>query len=176
MKFWSNLNILSQFPPKTLQGSFPFKTSLNSPITSDNSDRKAFDFVHIVDYKSTSQKTEGKIITLDDVWKAGYKRQMDLYVWVMRQMGHDVSSLGYFLYCDGDRFGDYEFLNASHANMRFLMSLIPYEVDTSWIEPTLTDIRMCLNQTDTPDHADQCEYGRFLAQIKTLNPPNDPHD
>ena len=132
--------------------------------------------LHIVDYKSTSQKTAGKTITLDDVWKAGYKRQMDLYVWVMRQMGHDVSSLGYFLYCDGDRFGDYEFLNASHANMRFLMSLIPYEVDTSWIEPTLTDIRMCLNQTDTPDHADRCEHGRFLSQIKTLNPPNDPRE
>jgi hypothetical protein len=30
--------------------------------------------IHIVDYKSTSQKTEGKTISLDDPWKAAYKR------------------------------------------------------------------------------------------------------
>ena len=41
--------------------------------------------LHIVDYKSTSQKSPDKAITLDDRWKAAYKRQMDLYVWVMRQ-------------------------------------------------------------------------------------------
>jgi len=34
--------------------------------------------LHIVDYKSTSQKTEGREITLDDPWKESYKRQMDL--------------------------------------------------------------------------------------------------
>ena len=41
--------------------------------------------LHIVDYKSTSQKSEGKEITLDGKWKESYKRQMDFYVWVMRQ-------------------------------------------------------------------------------------------
>ena len=29
--------------------------------------------LHIVDYKSTSQKSPNKEITLDDYWKAGYK-------------------------------------------------------------------------------------------------------
>ena len=66
--------------------------------------------LHIVDYKSTSQKTEGMEITLEDKWKAAYKRQMDLYVWVMQKKGFNVSSTGYFLYCDGDRFSDYSFL------------------------------------------------------------------
>ena len=56
--------------------------------------------LHIVDYKSTSQKSDGKEITLEDPWKAAYKRQMDLYVWVMRQKGFDVSDEGDFLYCD----------------------------------------------------------------------------
>ena len=57
--------------------------------------------LHIVDYKSTSQKIKGKKITLDDPWKASYKRQMDMYVWVMRRKGFNVSRTGYFLYCDG---------------------------------------------------------------------------
>lgn len=121
--------------------------------------------IHIVDYKSTSQKSEGKRITLDDPWKAAYKRQMDLYVWVMRRKGFDVDRIGYFLYCDGDRFSKYDFLGHTDAHMRFEMSLIPYEVDDTWIEPTLSEIRNCLEMDESPAHADRCEYGSFLQQV-----------
>lgn len=121
--------------------------------------------LHIVDYKSTSQKTEGKVISLDDKWKAAYKRQMDLYVWVMREKGFDVSEVGYFLYCDGDRFNEYEFLNNSEAHMKFKITLIPYTVDLTWIESTLYAIKDCLNQETCPEHATECEYGEFLKQV-----------
>ena len=121
--------------------------------------------IHIVDYKSTSQKSQGKLITLDDPWKAAYKRQMDLYVWVMRRKGFDVSDTGYFLYCDGDRFSEYDFLGQTDARMRFEMSLISYEVDQSWIEPTLFEIRSCLELGSPPPHSDRCEYGAFLRQV-----------
>ena len=67
--------------------------------------------VHIVDYKSTSQKSEGKTITLEDKWKDSYKRQMDLYIWIMRRIGLDTADTGFFLYCDGDRFTDQTFLS-----------------------------------------------------------------
>ena len=121
--------------------------------------------IHIVDYKSTSQKSQGKRITLDDPWKAAYKRQMDLYVWVMRRKGFDVSDTGYFLYCDGDRFSDYEFLREGDACMRFEMSLIAYEVDQRWIEPTLFEIKNCLHQRCPPSHSSSCEYGSFIDQL-----------
>ena len=121
--------------------------------------------LHIVDYKSTSQKSPNKEITLDDYWKAGYKRQMDMYVWVMRRKGFSISSIGYFLYCDGDRFSEYDFLNSENASMQFKMSLIPYNVDTSWIETTLMDVRTCLQSTTTPSHAANCEYGTFLDAL-----------
>ena len=121
--------------------------------------------LHIVDYKSTSQKTDGKVITLDDKWKAAYKRQMDLYVWVMKQKGFNVSTIGYFLYCDGDRFSDYSFLNEKDASMKFKMNLLSYEVDLSWIEPTLLQIKDCLTQTECPSHNLECEYGHFLEAI-----------
>ena len=122
--------------------------------------------LHIVDYKSTSQKSPNKEITLNDYWKAGYKRQMDMYVWVMRRKGFSISSIGYFLYCDGDRFSDYDFLNTENAVMQFKMSLIPYQVDTSWVEPTLLKIRDCLQQSETPKHSENCEYGGFLQAIQ----------
>ena len=53
--------------------------------------------LHIVDYKSTSQRTEGKKITLNDPWKVSYKRQMDFYVWVMLKKKIKVSKKGFFL-------------------------------------------------------------------------------
>ena len=46
---------------------------------------------------------------------------MDLYVWVLKRKGFDVSDTGYFLYCDGDRFSEYEFLGDEHAFMKFKM-------------------------------------------------------
>lgn len=123
------------------------------------------DQLHIVDYKSTSQKAEGKVITLDDKWKAAYKRQMDLYVWVMREMGLDVSNTGYFLYCDGDRFTESVFLQDDKALMEFKLTLIPYDADTSWVEPTLTEIKNTLLSHQCPDHSQECEYGLFLKSI-----------
>ena len=126
------------------------------------------DELHIVDYKSTSQKSPNKEITLDDYWKAGYKRQMDMYVWVMRRKGFSISSIGYFLYCDGDRFSDYDFLHSEDASMQFKMSLIPYEVDTSWIEPTLLEIKKCLRTPMPPKHTANCEYGTFLNAIEKI--------
>ena len=87
---------------------------------------------------------------------------MDLYVWVMRQKGFDVSDEGYFLYCDGDRFSDYDFLGTQNAVMKFKMSLLLYKVDISWIEPTLFSIKECLDGPRCPDHDTDCEYSRLL--------------
>ena len=124
--------------------------------------------LHIVDYKSTSQKSPNKEITLNDYWKAGYKRQMDMYVWIMRRKGFSISSIGYFLYCDGDRFSDYDFLQTENASMQFKMSLIPYQVDTRWIKNTLIDIRACLTSDIIPNHSETCEFGTFLDAIENF--------
>ena len=80
--------------------------------------------LHIVDYKSTSLKTAGRPVTLDDRWKASYKRQMDLYVWVMKRLGFNTSDTGYFLYCDGDRFTSSPFLGSEISTMEFKMYLL----------------------------------------------------
>ncbi|MCK4968107.1 MAG: PD-(D/E)XK nuclease family protein [Candidatus Aenigmarchaeota archaeon] len=55
----------------------------------------------VVDYKSTSVDKE---ITLDDEWKIVYKRQMEIYQWILRRdkRNHQqVSNFGYFVYCNG---------------------------------------------------------------------------
>ena len=124
--------------------------------------------VHLVDYKSTSQKSPGKTITLDDWWKRSYKRQMDFYIWIMKRLGLDAANTGYFLYCDGDRFTEETFLHTKDATMHFKVTIIEYESDLSWIEPTLFKIRRLLNARSCPDHAELCEYGMFLGACAEL--------
>ena len=130
--------------------------------------------LHVVDYKSTSTKTKGKAVSLNGWWKTTYKRQMDIYVWILRRLGFDVSNTGYFLYCDSDRFTSTPFLREGNALMDFKVSLLEYSVDCNWIEPTLLAIRALLdNDSGCPEHDEKCEYGKFLrdCEASVLRPP-----
>ena len=56
----------------------------------------------------------------------------------------------------------------SIAWMKFNASIIPYEADTSWIEPTLIEIKnFLMNQTSCPEHTPKgdnftgCDVGRY---------------
>ncbi len=89
---------------------------------------------------------------------------MDLYVWVMRNKGFEIENIGYFLYCDGDRFTKKQFLNNKIAKMEFKMTLISYQTDTSWIENTLFKIKENLLSKKRPFHNEKCEFGSFLKQ------------
>jgi len=53
----------------------------------------------VVDYKSTSKNEE--IVALDQGWQDSYKRQMEIYQWLIRRNGYKVSDTGYFVYCNG---------------------------------------------------------------------------
>ena len=136
--------------------------------------------IHIVDYKSQAQGTrspnnyEVKPSSLNDPWKIGYKRQMDMYVWVARRKGFDVSDTGYFVYVDAqhkDIDGMLTDDDPSIAWMKFNASILPYEADTSWVEPTLIEIKdFLLNQSSCPEHTPKgenytgCDTGRYLNQ------------
>ena len=137
--------------------------------------------IHIVDYKSQAQGTrspdkyEPKPSSLDDPWKIGYKRQMDMYVWVARQKGFDVSNTGYFVYVDAQHKGIEGMLideDPLKAWMLFTASIIPYEADPSLVEPTLIEIKdFLLSQTTCPDHTPKgdnftgCDVGRYAKQM-----------
>ena len=136
--------------------------------------------IHIVDYKSQAQGTrspnnyEVKPSSLNDPWKIGYKRQMDMYVWVARRKGFDVSDTGYFVYVDAQHKNVDGMLMDADPNiawMKFNASILPYEADTSWVEPTLIEIKdFLLNQSYCPEHTPKgenftgCETGRYLNQ------------
>ena len=139
------------------------------------------DQIHIIDYKSQAQGTrnpdtyEVKPSSLNDPWKIGYKRQMDMYVWVARQKGLNVSNTGYFVYVDAQHKHIEGMLidrDPSIAWMKFNASIIPYEADTSWVEPTLVEIKnFLMNQPTISDHTPKgdnfmgCDVGRYANDM-----------
>lgn len=142
----------------------------------------------IVDYKSTAGKrnedlTKLEPITLNGRWKEGYKRQMDMYQWILREKTKDdltdykVSNIGYFVYVNGDQHFEEGMLRDSEnkADMSFDVQLLTYVGNDSWVEKEILNLKKCLEQKTCPEHAqsghgpkgtDPCEYHTFFETLK----------
>lgn len=112
----------------------------------------------VVDYKATSKNAE--ITELDQDWQDGYKRQMEVYQWLLRQNGYKVSDTGYFVYCNGKT--DVE---AFDGRLEFDVTVIPYEGSDDWVEGTLADILTCLRKRKIPAASTDCDYCRYRAAV-----------
>jgi len=112
----------------------------------------------VVDYKSTSKDEE--ITELNKEWQDGYKRQMEVYQWLLRQNGYKVSNTGYFVYCNGKK--DKQ---AFDAKLEFEVTLIPYEGSDEWVEKTIKNIYKCLNSDNIPNANSDCDYCNFVRTI-----------
>lgn len=113
----------------------------------------------VVDYKSTSKDTE---VNLDAEWQDGYKRQMEVYQWLLRKSGFEVSDTGYFVYANGQKDR-----KAFDAKLEFDVTLIAYTGSDSWIEPTLEKIKACLDDDRVPlagAHCDYCAYRQAAGE------------
>jgi len=112
----------------------------------------------VVDYKATAKS--GEITALDKEWHDGYKRQMEIYQWLLRQNGYKVSKTGYFVYCNGqtDR-------RAFDGKLEFDVTLIPYKGNDKWLEPTIIDIYKCLRGKKIPKVTEGCEYCDYVGAV-----------
>ena len=122
--------------------------------------------IHVVDYKSTSSGREGNVISLDN--RPYIKTQIEFYQWVLIKNGFDVSSTGYVLYVDGDRFAPGGMLGEDDATMLFKVSLLDFEGNIDWIEPVLFEIRDTLDSPTCPEHQPECRHGAYLNKAFSI--------
>ncbi len=104
----------------------------------------------VVDYKATSKNEE---VSLDADWQMSYKRQMEVYQWLLRQLGFKVSNTGYFVYCNGRADAV-----AFDGKVEFDVVLLPYEGNDGWIEDALIQLKKCLDNPETPAPTSDCEF------------------
>lgn len=112
----------------------------------------------VVDYKATSKAEP--IIELNQDWHIAYKRQMEIYQWLLRKNGYEVSPTGYFVYCNGST--DKQ---AFDGRLEFDVTLIPYEGNPDWVEEAITDAHACLNGAIIPPPAPDCDYCAYIAAV-----------
>lgn len=95
--------------------------------------------VIVVDYKATAKDKE---VDINSDWQIAYKRQMEVYQWLLRQNGLTVNDTGYFVYTNGrmdmDGFND---------RIEFRTKVIPYTGKDAWVEPTLLKMKQCMDGT-----------------------------
>jgi len=114
----------------------------------------------VVDYKSTSK--EGKV-GIDAEWQNSYKRQMEIYQWLLRKNGFKVSNTGYFVYCNGKK--DKE---AFDGKLEFDIDLIPYKGDDSWVEGHISKLKKLLNSEKIPPYTETCDYCKYQKGFEAI--------
>lgn len=115
----------------------------------------------VVDYKATAK--EEAVTDIDKEWQNNYKRQMEVYQWLLRRNGLKVSNLGYFVYCTGilDR-------KAFDKRIDFDVNLIPYEGNDDWIENVLFEIKECLELDIIPESGESCDWCSYCNSRKEV--------
>jgi len=112
--------------------------------------------LHIVDYKATAKAGE---VNLDADWQIGYKRQMEIYQWLMRHNDFKVSDTGYFVYVNGKKD-----VAAFDGKLEFDVKILPYKGDDSWIENVLLKIRKTLDSKEIPKASPTCEHCDYVKR------------
>ena len=112
----------------------------------------------VVDYKAQSSNYPVTINSyLNSEWHLSYKLQMDIYVHILRKMNFKVSNTSYFYVCNGEKTN-----NKFEDKIDFKTTLVPYAVNTSWIEEKLYEMKEVLNLDKPPDIDPSCEKCAYL--------------
>lgn len=119
------------------------------------------DSLIVVDYKSTSK--DGSI-SINAPWQIAYKRQLEVYQWLLYKNGFSVSDIAYFVYCNAIKSHE-EFDHKLH----FDIHVLPYQGNIDWIEPTLYNIHKCLQRESIPDHHPECDFCLYREAVQNLN-------
>ncbi len=114
----------------------------------------------VVDYKATSTTHK---ITLDGEFGEGYKRQIEVYQWLLRRIGFTVSDTGYFVYVNADTNRD-----AFNRRLEFTEEIIPYVGNDTWIEPAIIAAHTCLNAKIIPKASLSCKHCKYIERLRSV--------
>lgn len=100
----------------------------------------------------------------------GYQRQIEMYQWLFRKNGYDVSDEAYLIYYNGLK-------NESFFNqkLRFELHLIKLDCDDKWVEDKLISAVELLKSDNFPKSSDGCENCNYLKKRWNIS-QNKPFD
>ncbi len=109
----------------------------------------------VVDYKATA-KADPITELGDAAYHNSYRRQLEVYQWLLRKNGLNVSDNAYWLYCTGNPNEE-----SFDAQINFEMHIISHDGDDSWIEPVILELKKTLDSDVIPEANPDCDYCIF---------------
>jgi hypothetical protein len=118
----------------------------------------------VVDYKAQSSNTPVKMDSyLSSHYHQGYKLQMDIYVYILREMGFKTADRVFFLVCNGEKSYD-----KFDKKLNFTTKLVPYKTNTSNIKNVIKKMKTVLELDYVPAVNKSCEKCMYLEAGKKL--------
>jgi hypothetical protein len=114
--------------------------------------------LHVVDYKATGAN-EHKV-------HDSYRRQMEIYQWLLRRNGFDVSPVGYFVFAKASKGGGFSTNGEGDtvASLPFNLFIEPSEGSDDWVETALMSARKTFDMEKAPDPSDSCEFCTYRKE------------
>jgi hypothetical protein len=111
--------------------------------------------VMVADYKATSKAEDPSTESL----YPSYRRQMDIYQFLLAQQGLEVSDRAWFVYANGLKTE-----NGFNDVLRFRTTLVPYDGDRSWVLDAFRTAVGIVTGVVLPDPNPDCEWCRFVTR------------
>ncbi len=109
----------------------------------------------VADYKATAR---AETPTTGGLYPS-YQRQMEVYQFLVRRQGFQVSDRGWFVYANGDaragEFGD---------TLRFTTHMVPYDGDDAWVLDTFRRVIATVEGDQVPGPGEDCEWCRYVGK------------
>ncbi len=124
----------------------------------------------VVDYKATAKDKPVKALGPEGGWQDMYRRQMEIYQWLLKQNGFKVSDTGYFVYATGTQDRD-----GFNDRVDFETHVFPHHGSSDWVEDVLIEMKKTMDG-DIPavgtaamgGPCEHCEYAKARTTL-TLN-------
>lgn len=121
----------------------------------------------VVDYKATAKDKPVKALGEEGTWHDMYRRQMEIYQWLLKQSGFEVSNTGYFVYATGTQDRD-----GFNDRVDFETHVFPHNGSSEWVEPTIQKMKEVM-ESDMPEvgtaamggPCEHCEYAKARTTL-----------
>ena len=122
----------------------------------------------VVDYKATAKSAPVTALGPEGGWQDMYRRQMEIYQWLLKQNGFAVSDTGYFVYATGNPGKD-----AFDGIVEFETHVFPHQGNNDWVDQTLHHMKACMDSDDMPPigtaamggPCEFCTYARSRTEL-----------
>ena len=123
------------------------------------------DTLFVVDYKATAKPQVPS--NLKSLLYEDYKRQIEVYQYLLRKNGFNVSSKGYIIYAIANKTPDY-----LHYALDFQVVLVGFDGNDSWVDGTVQEIKACFDRPKAEvvniASGDDCNFCKYRGAFRKI--------